>query len=81
MHDVQPWHLQIDIKNKRHFLRKTKFDVQSDQLYIGKVLNIFARQMKITDYGDDYTRSKLQAQKQRCELTRRVLLRADAPCA
>jgi nucleoside-diphosphate kinase len=56
---------QIDIKNRRTFLRKTKFDVTAEELFPGRVLNVFSRQMKIVDYADEYTRSRLQARTQR----------------
>lgn len=56
----------FDIKNRRHFLKRVKNeDIRADMLYLGAVLNIYSRQLKIVDYGDEYTRSKVEGRSER----------------
>lgn len=51
----------FDIKNRRLFLKRSKFEnLSMKDLYIGAIINIHARQLKITDYADQYTSNKLQ---------------------
>ena len=38
------------------FLKRMKADVQRDQLYVGSIVTVYARQLKVTDYGDTATR-------------------------
>jgi len=51
----------FDIKNRRLFLKRSKFEnLSMKDLYIGAIINIHARQLKITAYADQYTRNKLE---------------------
>ncbi|XP_057301625.1 nucleoside diphosphate kinase 7-like [Hydractinia symbiolongicarpus] len=51
----------FDIKNRRLFLKRSRFEELSmKDLYIGAIINIHARQLKITDYADQFTRNKLE---------------------
>ncbi|CAG5101587.1 Similar to NME7: Nucleoside diphosphate kinase 7 (Bos taurus) [Cotesia congregata] len=50
----------FDIKNKKTFLRRTKCQgVSFKNLFIGSVVTIFSRPMKIIDIADEATRSRL----------------------
>ena len=33
-------------------------DIKQDQLYVGSIVTVYARQLKITDYGDTFTRKQ-----------------------
>ena len=46
-----------DNKTHKLFLKRTHYpDVNEKDLYIGSVLNIYARQMKIVEYSDQETK-------------------------
>eukprot|EP01112_Ceratiomyxa_fruticulosa_P016071 TRINITY_DN4822_c0_g1_i1.p1 TRINITY_DN4822_c0_g1~~TRINITY_DN4822_c0_g1_i1.p1 ORF type:complete len:384 (+),score=73.44 TRINITY_DN4822_c0_g1_i1:83-1153(+) len=50
----------LDPKNKRIFLKKTPYpEIQVKDLFLGTKLNVYARQYKIVEFGDEYTRNKL----------------------
>ena len=50
----------FDLKSRRTFLRRTKLESLSlGQLYIGATVHIMSRQLKIVDYGDEYTLKRL----------------------
>ena len=56
----------IDLKNKRLFLKKSKCpNVRISDLFVGSIVNILGRQLTIADYGDNFTRSKLQSKMER----------------
>ncbi|GMH39875.1 hypothetical protein BSKO_07779 [Bryopsis sp. KO-2023] len=61
-----------DIKNRRIFLKRTRFDeIRPELLYVGGSINIYSRHLKIVDYSDDYTRIKLGTQAERtCALVK-----------
>ena len=47
----------FDLKTKKLFLKRTKVDnVTLADLYIGSTVNLFSRQLNITDYGNSYTK-------------------------
>lgn len=49
------------------FLRRCKSgDIPVKDLYIGSSVVIYARQFKLTEFADEYTRKKLTASKERC---------------
>jgi len=55
-----------DPKNKRSFFKRTEYpDISLGGLYIGAVVTVLARQLKVIDYADEYTRNKLESQKGR----------------
>ncbi|XP_046383414.1 nucleoside diphosphate kinase 7 isoform X2 [Ischnura elegans] len=56
----------VELKNGKTFLKRIKCDgVTLKSIYLGSTLNIFSRQMKITDYGDDFTRESFSQVTQR----------------
>lgn len=57
----------VDIKNRRHFLKKVRpaEDVKPELLFVGSTVTLFSRQLKLTDYGDDYTRKKIESKSER----------------
>jgi len=58
--------MQFDIKTKRIFLKKTKCEgLKLESLFLGATVDLFSRQIKFTDYGDEFTRSRLSQQKER----------------
>lgn len=55
-----------DTKNKRAFLKRSEYaELSMADLYIGAVLTVLARQLKVIDYADEYTRKLLEARKSR----------------
>ena len=38
------------------FLKRTRADISQQSLFVGSVVTVYARQLKITDYGDTFTR-------------------------
>ena len=62
----RPPFLQYDIKNKRSFLKRIKSEnISPVQLYLGGVVTVFSRQLKIIDYGDEYTKRSLESRVER----------------
>lgn len=55
----------FDLKNRRTFLKKCEYpSIQLGDLYIGATVSIYSRQLKVVDYADDYTQSKLCTKRQ-----------------
>lgn len=54
-----------DIKNRRPFLKREKYGTVSADLYLGAIINLHCRQLKITEYGDVWTRNELEGKKSR----------------
>mmetsp|Transcript_39472 Transcript_39472/g.85923 ORF Transcript_39472/g.85923 Transcript_39472/m.85923 type:complete len:380 (-) Transcript_39472:1625-2764(-) len=55
-----------DIKNRRSFLKRTHYpSVTLKDLYVGSTVTVYSRQLKIVDYADPYTRSKLESTRER----------------
>ncbi|EGF82548.1 hypothetical protein BATDEDRAFT_86343 [Batrachochytrium dendrobatidis JAM81] len=48
-----------DSKQRRTFLKRTKYTVRLQDLFIGAAINVHSRQLIIRDYGDEYSRSQL----------------------
>lgn len=58
--------LQVDIKNRRHFLKRTRYDELREQLlYIGSTVTVFGRQIKLVEYGDEFTRGKMESKSEK----------------
>lgn len=58
--------IQFDIKNRKTFLRRTKCEgIQAKDFYVGATVTIFSRSIRITDYADCTTRTKLQTKMQK----------------
>lgn len=56
----------IDLKSKKIYLKKTACppEIASSDLFIGSKILLYSRELEIVDYGDTYTRNKLQTQLQ-----------------
>jgi hypothetical protein len=56
----------IDLKNKKIFLKKCPCppEISSSDLFLGSKILLFSRELEIVDYGDSFTRTKLQMQLQ-----------------
>uniref|UniRef100_A0A7S3GCI2 DM10 domain-containing protein n=1 Tax=Palpitomonas bilix TaxID=652834 RepID=A0A7S3GCI2_9EUKA len=49
-----------DLKNRRVFLKRSKVDtISKKDLFLGATINVHARQLKVVDFCDDFTRQKL----------------------
>ncbi|KOC65507.1 Nucleoside diphosphate kinase 7 [Habropoda laboriosa] len=56
----------FDIKSRKTFLRRTKCEgIQAKDFYVGATVTIFSRSIRITDYADCVTRTKLQTKMQK----------------
>ena len=52
---------QFDVKNRRVFLKRCEYPaVKAEHLFVGAVISVYARQLRLVDYGDDYTRRCLE---------------------
>mmetsp|Transcript_3279 Transcript_3279/g.4835 ORF Transcript_3279/g.4835 Transcript_3279/m.4835 type:complete len:367 (-) Transcript_3279:32-1132(-) len=49
----------FDLKSKRIFLKRMKYDLDLDDLYIGNTVTVYSRQLKVTAYGDQFTANKM----------------------
>nr|XP_048673384.1 nucleoside diphosphate kinase 7 isoform X2 [Caretta caretta]XP_048673393.1 nucleoside diphosphate kinase 7 isoform X3 [Caretta caretta] len=55
-----------DVKNRRTFLKRTKYDdLHLEDLFIGNKVTVFSRHLSLVDYGDQYTARKLGSRKER----------------
>eukprot|EP00218_Dolichomastix_sp_CCMP3274_P014427 CAMPEP_0170143832 /NCGR_PEP_ID=MMETSP0033_2-20121228/13157_1 /TAXON_ID=195969 /ORGANISM="Dolichomastix tenuilepis, Strain CCMP3274" /LENGTH=347 /DNA_ID=CAMNT_0010380303 /DNA_START=20 /DNA_END=1063 /DNA_ORIENTATION=+ len=51
-----------DIKSRRTFLKRVVYpSVKVESLYVGSTITVYSRQLKITEYADNYTESALTA--------------------
>jgi hypothetical protein len=58
--------LQYDIKNRKTFLKRCRYDnITADMLYIGAVVTVYSRQLKLVDYADEFTRKCLSNRQER----------------
>lgn len=56
----------IDVKSRRLFLKKTPIrGLNLKDLFIGGIVTIHSRQLRIVDYGDEFTRKKLGSAKEK----------------
>merc|ERR1712023_602974 len=56
----------FDIKNRRTFLKKCEYpSIGLKDIYIGATISIYSRQLKVVDYSDDYTRTKLSPKQEK----------------
>jgi nucleoside-diphosphate kinase len=55
-----------DLKSKRPFLKRTEYpEISLKALYVGAIVNVHCRQLKVVSYADSYTKGKLEAHKSR----------------
>ncbi|XP_043556829.1 nucleoside diphosphate kinase 7 isoform X4 [Chiloscyllium plagiosum] len=55
-----------DIKNRRTFLKRTKYEqLRQEDLFVDSVITVYARQLHLVGYGDQYTALKLGNKKQK----------------
>jgi len=56
----------FDIRNRRTFLKRCSYpSIALDDLYLGSIITVYSRQLKIVDYGDAFTANKLEVSKGR----------------
>ena len=55
-----------DVKNKRIFLKRQEIPtIQLDDFFIGAQVTINSRVLKVTDYGDIFTRRRFETERER----------------
>ena len=55
---------QFDIKNKKIFLRRCEYpSVQLKDIFLGAVLTIYSRQLKVVNYCDEFTKKAFDNQR------------------
>lgn len=63
-----------DVKNRRVFLKRCAYpSIKLEDIFIGAQLTVYARQLKVVDYADDFSRSELSNKQ-----TRMVMLAKPA---
>eukprot|EP00286_Rhodomonas_abbreviata_P012028 CAMPEP_0181329808 /NCGR_PEP_ID=MMETSP1101-20121128/23527_1 /TAXON_ID=46948 /ORGANISM="Rhodomonas abbreviata, Strain Caron Lab Isolate" /LENGTH=376 /DNA_ID=CAMNT_0023438949 /DNA_START=135 /DNA_END=1262 /DNA_ORIENTATION=- len=51
-----------DLKNRRKFLRRCEYPgIAFENLFVGGTVNVYSRELVITDYGDEFTKTALAA--------------------
>ncbi|KAJ3188085.1 hypothetical protein HK101_009214, partial [Irineochytrium annulatum] len=60
---------QYDVKQRRTFLKRTSSHLRLEDLHVGAAVNVYARQLTIRSYGDEYTSRSLDKQMERCDLS------------
>ncbi|KAG5492807.1 hypothetical protein JKF63_01387 [Porcisia hertigi] len=59
-----------NLKTKRLFLKRCAYpSLSPNELYVGATINVFSRPLRIVDYGDEATRSRLTANAGECMIT------------
>ena len=57
---------QVDIKNRKHFLKRTRYEeLRPELLFIGSKVTVFGRQIVLIEYGDEFTRSKMESKSEK----------------
>ena len=58
--------VQYDIKNHKTFLKRCRYEaITAEMLYIGAVVTVYSRQLKLIDYADEFTRKRLSDTQER----------------
>lgn len=56
----------MDLKNKRMFLKRVAYpQLKLEHLFVGAVVTVYARQLKVVDFSDDFTRNALSSARER----------------
>mmetsp|Transcript_2521 Transcript_2521/g.4239 ORF Transcript_2521/g.4239 Transcript_2521/m.4239 type:complete len:106 (-) Transcript_2521:903-1220(-) len=54
-----------DLKNKRMFIKRMASNITVKELFIGSIVTLFSRQLKLADYADIFTKNKFEALSER----------------
>mmetsp|Transcript_11333 Transcript_11333/g.11411 ORF Transcript_11333/g.11411 Transcript_11333/m.11411 type:complete len:136 (+) Transcript_11333:97-504(+) len=55
-----------DLKNRRIFLKRSQYpNLTLEDLYLGAAISIYSRQLKVVEYGDTFTKSHFENQRER----------------
>ncbi|CAG9312082.1 NME7_1 [Blepharisma stoltei] len=55
-----------DLKNRRIFLKRSQYpNLTLEDLYLGAAISIYSRQLKVVEYGDNFTKSHFENQRER----------------
>ena len=50
------------MKQRRMFMKKTiTGGITMEKLYLGSIVTVFSRQLKLVDYGDIFTKNKFES--------------------
>jgi len=64
--DARALSYSLTSENKRHFLKRVKYEgITQQQLYVGSTVVVYARQMRLVDYGDQATKNTIEARSER----------------
>lgn len=56
---------QFDFKNRKTFLKRTQVpNIRLDDIYIGATVVLFSRQLQVVDFGDQYTKVRMDGQRE-----------------
>eukprot|EP00891_Asterochloris_glomerata_P004550 jgi/Astpho2/4550/fgenesh1_pm.00067_%23_29_t len=56
----------IDLKNKKTFLKRVRCEeITPDMLFIGAIVTVYSRQLKVVDYADQFTHRQLGSRQER----------------
>jgi len=54
-----------DIKNRRIFLKRCQYPSLSlSEIYIGAIITVYSRQLKVVEYGDEFTRKRFEKKRE-----------------
>ena len=54
------------MKNRRKFLRRCEYPgIRFENLFIGATVNVYSRELTVSDYGDEFTKTQLQTKKEK----------------
>lgn len=57
---------QVDLKTKKIFLKRCDYPaLQLKDLYVGAVITVYSRQLKVVEYADVHTRQKFDAKREK----------------
>lgn len=66
VHSIDVCIFQFDLRTRKQFLRRARVEgITEKDFYIGAKLNIFGRQIDITDFGDSITKNLLGSKRQK----------------
>eukprot|EP00741_Cyanophora_paradoxa_P015084 tig00020848_g14555.t1 len=55
-----------DLKQRRTFLKRCEYpSVRASDLHLGSTITVYSRQLKIVEYGDEFTKKKLENRRER----------------
>lgn len=57
---------QYDLKTKKLFLRRCEYpSIALKDMYIGAIITVYSRQLKVVDYADVFTRKQFESKREK----------------